>query len=148
MAEEPIVRRETNKETEGEVFSLKQSVQEGVLEVFPLETGEAREVAVEKKEVQGEGAYREILAKAITSSSASAPTDEDVIADAHNISVALLDEESKIQKVLDLAETKGVVHAVKVARTLDDYYALDQVHDALANKLYEGLLVRGLIQKD
>lgn len=148
MAEEPIAGRETDQKPEGEVFSSEQSAQEGVLEVFPLETREARETVAEKKEAQGEGTYQEILAKATTGSAASASTDEDVIADAHNISVALLDEESKIQKVLDLAETKGVVHAVKVARTLDDYYALDQVHDALANKLYEGLLVRGLIQKD
>ena len=59
-----------------------------------------------------------------------------------------VDEESKIQKLLDLASTKGVVHAVKVARSLRDDYALDQMHDALANKLYEGLVARGLITKE
>jgi len=61
---------------------------------------------------------------------------------------ALSDEESKVQKLLDLASTKGVVHAVKVARSLKDYYALDRMHDELSGKLYQGLLDKGMIEKE
>jgi hypothetical protein len=79
------------------------------------------------------------------------PMDDDhedtVVLDAKHIS-ALTDEASKVQKLLDLAQTKGVVHAVKVARSLKDYYALDMMHDELSDKLYQGLLEKGLIEKE
>jgi hypothetical protein len=58
------------------------------------------------------------------------------------------DEESAVQKLLDLAGAKGVAHAVNVARKLNDYYALDRMHDELADRLYDGLLARGLIEKE
>ncbi len=98
-----------------------------------------------------EGKYNELLAKVVPTKSA-APTDqpaseEAVKLDAKHIG-ALTDEESKVQKLLDLASAKGVVHAVRVARSLQDYYALDKIHDELANRLYQGLLEKGLIEKE
>jgi len=77
-------------------------------------------------------------------------TDEDenaTVLDAKHIG-ALTDEASKVQKLLDLAQTKGVIHAVKVARSLRDYYALDTLHDELSGKLYQGMLEKGLITKE
>lgn len=144
MAEEQRGVKGADKEPEGALSPAEVPSVEGKLEIFPLETREAKS---EQKEGRGEDRYREILAKTSSGSSAPASATEDVLSDVESISAAL-DEEGKIQKILDLAETKGVVYAVKVARTLDDYYALDQVHDALADRLYEGLLTRGLIQKD
>lgn len=93
--------------------------------------------------------YNEILSK-VTPTSGSKSDDDgngDIILDAKHIG-ALTDEESKVQKLLDLASTKGVAHAVKVARSLKDYYALDRMHDELAGKLYQGLLDKGLIEKE
>lgn len=93
--------------------------------------------------------YNEILSK-VTPASGSKSDDDangDIVLDAKHIG-ALTDEESKVQKLLDLAGTKGVVHAVKVARSLRDYYALDRMHDELSNKLYQGLLEKGLIEKE
>lgn len=106
-----------------------------------------KEASVEKKSEQLEGKYQEILSKTPPSVIAPVHSDKDITSDAQTIST-IVDEESKIQKLLDLASTKGVVYAVKVARKLDDYYALDVMRDTLADKLYEGLLSRGLIQKD
>jgi len=100
----------------------------------------------EKKSERLEGKYHEILSRVLPPSSASQHSDNPIL-DAKSIA-ATVDEESKIQKLLDLAQSKGVAHAVKVARELKDYYALDRMHDALVDKLYEGLLSRGLIQKD
>lgn len=96
-----------------------------------------------------EGKYNELLSQVVpTSATPVAPdTDETVVNDTKSIG-ALTDEESKVQKLLDLAGTKGVVHAVKVARSLKDYYALDRMHDELAGKLYQGLLERGMITKE
>ncbi len=90
--------------------------------------------------------YNEILSK-VTPQTTVASDDNAVILDAKHIG-ALTDEESKVQKLLDLASTKGVAHAVKVARSLKDYYALDRMHDELADKLYQGLLDKGLIEKE
>ena len=106
-----------------------------------------QETSVDKKSEKLEGKYQEILSKVSPSSVAPPHSNDDVALDVKSIG-ATTDEESKIQKLLDLAQSKGVVYAVKVARDLKDYYALDMMHDALVDKLYEGLLSRGLIQKD
>lgn len=108
-----------------------------------------KESVVEGGKEQLEGKYNEILSRVTPSGSATALSDDDeeTHLDAKSISMTV-DEESKIQKLLDLAGTKGVVHAVKVARSLKDYYALDRMHDELVDKLYDGLLAKGFIQKD
>lgn len=102
------------------------------------------EVGREKTEER----YQEILSQVTPKGNVTSGDDDAVIAlDAKHIG-ALTDEESKIQKLLDLASAKGVAHAVKVARSLKDYYALDRMHDELADKLYQGLLEKGLIEKE
>ncbi len=92
--------------------------------------------------------YQEILSQVTPKGNVTSGDDDAVIVlDAKHIG-ALTDEESKVQKLLDLASAKGVAHAVKVARSLRDYYALDRMHDELADKLYQGLLDKGLIEKE
>lgn len=142
MAEESMV--ELMKERDEHGLLREQEIVPGA----PEEAGVLPETMSEKEE----GKYQELLdkvapTKTATTSDDQAITEEDVILDAKHIG-ALTDEESKVQKLLDLASAKGVVHAVKVARSLKDYYALDQMHDALANKLYEGLLEKGMISKE
>lgn len=122
----------------------KPPVVEGSSENFPGE----KETVVESKTEQVEGKYHEILSRVTPqATTVGGQTDGDALLDAKSIG-ATVDEESKVQKLLDLASTKGVVHAVKVARSLKDYYALDRMHDELIDKLYEGLLAKGLISKD
>lgn len=97
-----------------------------------------------------EGKYQELLSRVTPTKTAAVNDDdtvEDVLLDAKHIG-ALTDEESRIEKLLVLAGTKGVVHAVKVARSLKDYYALDRMHDELAGRLYQGLLDKGMITKE
>ena len=110
-----------------------------------VETVVQHETAREKVSEQ----YHEILSKVspVQNTRSDDDANGDVVLDAKHIG-ALTDEESKVEKLLALAGTKGVVHAVKVARSLKDYYALDRMHDELAGKLYQGLLEKGLIQKD
>lgn len=143
MPEEKVLETGNNEKIE-----TPPEKQDGVAAV-PQETlaTPEQEAPAEKKLEQLEGKYNEILSKTPASVTAPAHSDEDVASDAESIA-GIVDEESKIQKLLDLAGTRGVVYAVKVARKLDDYYALDVMRDALADKLYEGLLSRGLIQKD
>lgn len=47
-----------------------------------------------------------------------------------------LEDEEKIQYVLKLARTKGVIFAIKVAQKMDNPYILDSVHDALIEEGY------------
>ena len=43
---------------------------------------------------------------------------------------------------------QGVIHAVKVARHLDDNYAMDEFHDRLmAEELHDALVKKGLIKE-
>ncbi len=103
----------------------------------------------EQKETKNEKAeekYNEILSK-VSVSSQTISTDDTIRTDAKSIG-ELTDEEGKVQKLLDLAAAKGVLHAVRVARSLGDYYALDRMHDDLADKLYDGLVARGLLEKE
>lgn len=48
-------------------------------------------------------------------------------------------QEEKIKKLLLLAQEKGVIYAVNVAKKMDDAYILDMFHDALAK---EGLYAK------
>jgi len=80
----------------------------------------------------------ELLARIDThTSTLKAATANQVKDDAHVLSQ--IDEEERITKLLNLADAKGVIHAVSVARTLEDFYALDMFRDTLIEKLHEKL---------
>lgn len=89
-------------------------------------------------------AYTNILSKVKT----AVPHDDNSVAvDAQSISVAE-GEEAKIETLIKLATTKGVAHAVKVARHFEDNYVLDEFHDRLlASELHDALLKKGLISE-
>jgi hypothetical protein len=60
-----------------------------------------------------------------------------------------MDAESQIQHLVDLASTKGVVHAVKVARHMDDNYVLDMLHDKMiSEELHKVLVERNLLSNE
>jgi len=111
----------------------------------PQETG----IQTEQVDRNREGKYNEILSKVTPGQQNTSLqiTEESHQFDAKSISEAG-DEASKVQKLIELAQAKGVVYAVKVARSLEDYYVLDTMHDELVDKLYEELLTKGLISKD
>lgn len=57
---------------------------------------------------------------------------EEKEAEEEKAKVKNLDPEGRIQRLLVIAREKGVIFAVKVARDLGDAYALDKLHDILA----------------
>ncbi len=63
-------------------------------------------------------------------------------------SVSSVDEETRIQKLVNIAMEKGPEHAFKVAIELDDMYALDMLHDQLSHKLYQELVSKGLLKEE
>lgn len=87
--------------------------------------------------------YAQILSKVGTA--AHAPIDPTAVqADAASLGPEE-DVQATVEKLVQLAETKGVAHAVRVAQKLSDFYILDTMHDRLANDLYAELAARGLV---
>jgi len=57
------------------------------------------------------------------------------------------DTKAQTKKLCDLAFKKGVGFAVKVARELDNPYALDELHDALTEELNKKLIEEGKLEQ-
>lgn len=107
--------------------------------VVPEKTMERQEGAVEKDD-----AYAKIVSKIKTTSPQVDPAhiQNDAQAVAQEIDV-----ESRVKNLVDIAMQKGVVHAVNVARHIDDNYVLDKFHDKLmAEELHAALMEKGLIK--
>lgn len=107
-----------------------------------IEKESPQEVAKAEKDAS----YNKILSKVKTQPQTQ-PTDDDVKNDAKKASEKI-DPESRITNLVDLAMNKGVVHAVKVAKHLDNNYVIDAFHDKLmADELHDALVKKGLINE-
>jgi hypothetical protein len=140
MVLEPIEEKDLNLEGKlGKVTPLEKKVEGGPVAV-------EKEVSQEIGAAEKENAYTKILSK-IQAQQQPVISSEEVGTDAKSVS-RKTDAESQIQHLVDLALAKGVVHAVKVARHLEDNYVLDVFHDRLlADELHEALLKKGLIKE-
>ncbi len=105
-----------------------------------------KKAPAEKATAEKEDTYAKILAR-VKQPAAGAPSDEEVKEDAGKV-YQKTDAESQIQHLVDIAMAKGVIHAVKVARHMEDNYVLDMFHDKLlADELRDALVKKGLIQE-
>lgn len=86
--------------------------------------------------------YAAILSQSAISQ--SAPVAAQVATDVDLLSHAV-DAETRVNQLVELAQVKGVAHAVEVAQKMNDLYVLDTMHDELADKLYDALRAKGLI---
>jgi hypothetical protein len=108
--------------------------------VIPEQKAEAKENTKEKEQF-----YSQILSKAVAQ---TMPQDDNTVNDDAEVLSKEKDVEGKIQGLVSIAENKGVVHAVKVARHLEDNYVLDELHDRLlSEELHNALLQKGLIKR-
>ncbi len=57
------------------------------------------------------------------------------------------DAAGRVQKLLELARAKGVMHAVSVAEHIDAY-TLDRTHDRIADELSDELRKQGMLDGD
>lgn len=106
------------------------------------------EKPVEKKEEvryvsQYERKLKELQAKS-TPTPTTVSTDDAIKFDVDAIR-HMEDAEGRIEKLLQLAEVKGPVHAVSVAKEIDAY-TLDRTHDRLADELSDRLRERGMLK--
>lgn len=59
------------------------------------------------------------------------------------------DAEGQVQHLVDLAVTRGVVYAVRVAKHLEDNYVLDMLHDKMiSEELHKVLLEKKLLTEE
>lgn len=104
------------------------------------------EPAKETVSAEKDSAYDKILSK-VQSPKGENSHQNEIEDDAKKVSQKQ-DSESQIQHLVDVALNKGVVHAVKVARHLEDNYVLDMFHDRLlADEFHDALVKRGLIKE-
>lgn len=102
---------------------------------------------LERKEgmMEKDDAYAKILSK--VDPQQQVIQDDEVAGDAAAANQET-DAESKINNLVNLAQTKSIVHAVNVARHMEDNYVLDEFHDRLlASELHEALVKKGLIKE-
>jgi len=137
---EPIEEKDLNLkdkffEKPEDVSSRDKSIEDPAL---PESVAERKEGEMEKDD-----SYSKILSKVKTTQLAD---DQTVPIDAQSASVEET-AERKVENLVQLAMQKGVVHAVKVAKHLQDNYALDEFHDRLlADELHDSLIKNGLIE--
>lgn len=101
----------------------------------------------EKSGAERDAAYQKILQK-VQTAPATHGSDEDVQSDARTIAQRQ-DADAQVQHLVDLAISKGVVHAVRVAQHFENAYVLDSLHDRLlGDELHNALVAKGLITEE
>ncbi|MEI7621134.1 MAG: hypothetical protein WCJ51_01210 [Candidatus Moraniibacteriota bacterium] len=105
-----------------------------------------KERPVEISSAEKDSAYGKILAKVQTQNDDD--TDHGEVSRDAQAGFEKSDAEGQVSHLLDLAQQKGVVHAVKVARHMEDNYILDAFHDKLlAEELHNALVNKGMIKE-
>ncbi len=118
------------------------NVQEKEAPVFAAE----KETPVEISAAEKDNAYGNILSKVQVQ--ADDKIDQQEISQDAAIGIQKTDAESQIGHLIDVAQQKGIIHAVKVARHMEDNYVLDTFHDRLlADELHSALLAKGMIKE-
>jgi hypothetical protein len=104
------------------------------------------EKAAERMSEQAHEKYRQILSK--VTGNRRTGTDDDygtIDADAEAV-YSESDVESRVTRLLSIAETKGPEYAVRVAIRLNDLYVLDRFHDEMTERFYDALVAKGVIR--
>lgn len=110
--------------------------------VFQVEQEKPQEISSAEKD----DAYGKILSKV------QAQSDDQVdplaVADDAKTGSQMIDAESQVNHLVEIATQKGVVHAVKVAQHMQDNYILDTFHDKmLSQELHDALVKSGMIKE-
>lgn len=104
-----------------------------------------KEAPKETVAAEHDGAYNNILSKIKTQQqslgTAAVKQDADEVANK-------TDAEAQVQHLVDIAINKGIVHAVDVAKHLENNYVLDTFHDKMmADELHDALVKKGMLKE-
>lgn len=108
------------------------------VEPLPPETLKEKEISLEKKEVapDKEKTIEEQLRREIAMMELSPELQEEARKKAKKIE--FLGEKEKLERLVALAEEKGPVFSVRVAKEINDPHILDTFHDVLIKLIKEG----------
>jgi len=131
-------------------MDLEGKLKRGSTESFqPKETtpfAAEKEFPTEISSAEKDDTYGKILSKVQTQRDDD--TTQDEISRDAQIGFSKSNAEDQVSHLIDLAGQKGVVHAVKVARHMEDNYILDTFHDKLlAEELHNALVTKGMIKE-
>lgn len=145
MAEEIIFFDEKNPEgtQSGEVSAEVSKEKQDMDGAMPTETSPEQEKKSEKAELH----FSNILSRVGGAGSQQSDDTAAIASDAQSVA-GMTDAESQVNELVQIATVKGIAHAVNVARKLNDFYVLDRMHDELAEKFYEALKAKGMIQEE
>ncbi len=119
----------------------------GMQEIKDLEITEDKKEVAQEKSLEREKTYSKILSK-VKVAQVSGDDAVDTVADDAKETSAGDTSEARVDKLIKLAMTKGVIYAVKVAKHMDDNYALDEFHDKMmAEDFHSALVEKGLIKE-
>lgn len=136
---EPIEEKDLNLETKFKLPGKDSAVERPV--DFAVEKEVAREVAGAEKD----NAYQNVLSK-LQASDDDGTTHLAVAKDAAQLNT--IDPQTQVQHLVEVALQKGPLHAIKVARHMDDNYILDLFHDRLlTDQLHEALVKNGIVKE-
>jgi hypothetical protein len=139
---EPIEESDLDLENKIKKGTVEQPLQYEAGPSADIESKEGQEISAGEKE----SAYSKILSKIKTQSDDNVDQAE-IVEDARK-GIEKTDAETQIQHLVDIAQQKGIFHAVKVARHMEDNYILDTFHDRLlADELHNALVQKGMIKE-
>lgn len=100
----------------------------------------------EEKEVFGEVLKEHV--EAVQKKIASLPPSQQTAATQHRADTLNEEEHSEqVAALVEIALTRGILHAVQVAQRLKNPHILDDFHDALVDRYYEKLVLSRVITK-
>jgi len=116
--EEIKISFEKEKDSKETIEKLYQETKEGL---------EKKELLIEEEKAIKEGLKEKIIRTRLTSDLADN-------AKKKAVQIKSLGKKGKLQRLLNLAEEKGIAFAVTVAKNMNDPYILDTFHDVLAKE--------------
>jgi hypothetical protein len=123
---------------------------EKIYQDFERRKMEAMKLPEFKEKELGPEKEKEILKEVVSQhieEAQVAPASEHHTASANISEIKSQPKERQVQYLVDLALEKGIAEAVHVARSLDNSYLVDELHDAIADRLYSRLVEEGKLKK-
>jgi hypothetical protein len=88
---------------------------------------------------------KEVVARHIEEAQATPLSNQQIVQNVNRIKDQ--PKERQIQFLIDLALEKGISDAVNTAKSLDNAYLIDELHDALTDNLYHQLVKEGKLKE-
>lgn len=110
---------------------------------------EAEDSGIEEKEVEitKENLPEQAPTQVVTTQTQVQQDDDDKKVKTTATELKSLDTVGQVNKLTTLAFEKGLEHSIKIARSLNDAYLLDELHDKLVGELHEELIKKGKLKE-